>query len=130
MTELDARKVFGRNLSDILYEKRISQKELMQHMKVSSATVSDWCSGKKMPRIDKLTSIANFLRVTMSDLVEEKTKESAGYYLDEETAKVAQEVFDNPDLRILFDAARASKPEDIRMAADILKRLKETNSNG
>jgi transcriptional regulator with XRE-family HTH domain len=130
MTELDARKVFGRNLSEILYEKRISQKELMQHMKVSSATVSDWCSGKKMPRIDKLTSIANFLRVTMSDLVEEKTKESAGYYLDEETAKVAQEVFDNPDLRILFDAARASKPEDIRMAADILKRLKETNSNG
>ena len=130
MTELDARKVFGRNLSDILYEKRISQKELMQHMKVSSATVSDWCSGKKMPRIDKLTSIANFLRVTMSDLVEEKTKESAGYYLDEETAKAAQEVFDNPDLRILFDAARASKPEDIRMAADILKRLKETNSNG
>lgn len=130
MTELDARKVFGKNLSDILYEKRISQKELMQHMKVSSATVSDWCSGKKMPRIDKLTSIANFLRVTMSDLVEEKTKESAGYYLDEETAKVAQDVFDNPDLRILFDAARASKPEDIRMAADILKRLKETNSNG
>jgi transcriptional regulator with XRE-family HTH domain len=130
MTELDARKVFGRNLSDILYEKRISQKELMQHMKVSSATVSDWCSGKKMPRIDKLTSIANFLRVTMSDLVEEKAKESAGYYLDEETTKVAQEVFDNPDLRILFDAARASKPEDIRMAADILKRLKETNSNG
>lgn len=130
MTELDARKVFGRNLSDILYEKRISQKELMQHMKVSSATVSDWCSGKKMPRIDKLTSIANFLHVTMSDLVEEKAKDSAGYYFDEETAKFAQEVFDNPDLRVLFDAARASRPEDIRMAADILKRLKETNLNG
>ena len=130
MTELDARKVFGRNLSDILYEKRISQKELMQHMKVSSATVSDWCSGKKMPRIDKLTSIANFLHVTMSDLVEEKAKDSAGYYFDEETAKFAQEVFDNPDLRVLFDAARASRPEDIRMAADILKRLKETNPDG
>ena len=130
MTELDARKVFGKNLSDILYEKRISQKALMQHMKVSSATVSDWCSGKKMPRIDKLTSIANFLNVTMSDLVEEKTKESTRYYLDEETAKAAQEVFDNPDLRILFDAARTSRPEDIRMAADILKRLKETNPDG
>ena len=130
MTELDARKVFGKNLSDILYEKRISQKVLMQHMKVSSATVSDWCSGKKMPRIDKLTSIANFLHVTMSDLVEEKAKDPAGYYFDEETAKVAQEVFDNPDLRVLFDAARTSRPEDIRMAADILKRLKETNSDG
>lgn len=130
MTELDARKVFGKNLSDILYEKRISQKALMQHMKVSSATVSDWCSGKKMPRIDKLTSIANFLHVTMSDLVEEKAKNSAGYYFDEETAKVAQEVYDNPDLRVLFDAARTSRPENIRLAADILNRLKESNPDG
>ena len=130
MTEIDARKVFGRNLSEILYEKRISQKELMQHMKVSSATVSDWCSGKKMPRIDKLTSIANFLNVKMSDLVEEHTPEPAGYYLDPETAQVAQELFDNPDLKLLFNAARTSRPEDIRMAADILRRLKETNQDG
>lgn len=130
MTELDARKVFGRNLSDILYEKRISQKELMQHMKVSSATVSDWCSGKKMPRIDKLTSIANFLHVTMSDLVEEKAKDSAGYYFDEEAAESAQDAFDDPDLRMLFDAARGAKSEDIKMAADLLRRLKETNPDG
>ena len=130
MTEIDARKVFGRNLSEILYEKRISQKELMQHMKVSSATVSDWCSGKKMPRIDKLTSIANFLNVKMSDLVEEYTPEPAGYYLDPETAQAAQELFEKPGFRVLFDAARGARSEDMAMVADILKRLKETNPDG
>ena len=52
------------------------------------------------------------------------------YYTDPETAKVAQEVFDNPDLRMLFHAARDAKPEDIKLAADMLRRFKETNPDG
>lgn len=52
------------------------------------------------------------------------------YYTDPETAKIAQEVFDNPDLRMLFSAARDAKPEDIKLAADMLKRFKETNPDG
>lgn len=52
------------------------------------------------------------------------------YYLNPETAKIAQEVFDDPDLRMLFDASRDSKPEDIRMAAEMLRRFKQTNSDG
>lgn len=52
------------------------------------------------------------------------------YYTDPETAQLAQEVFDNPDLRILFSAARDAKPEDIKLAADMLRRFKETNPDG
>ena len=52
------------------------------------------------------------------------------YYLDEDTAKIAQEIYDNKDLRILFDAARDAKPQDLKMAADMLKRFKETNPDG
>ena len=55
---------------------------------------------------------------------------SDGWYINEETAKAAQEVFEDPDLRILFDAARDSRPEDIRMAAEMLRRLKRTNPDG
>lgn len=49
------------------------------------------------------------------------------YYLDEKTAEVAQEIFDDPDLHALFDAAKDSSPENLRLAAEMLKRLKETN---
>ena len=52
------------------------------------------------------------------------------YYINEETARKAQEAFDDPNLRVLFDAADGAKPEDIQMAADLLKRLKGTNPNG
>jgi hypothetical protein len=33
-------------------------------------------------------------------------------------------------MRILFDAAKDSKPEDLRRAADLLMRFKETNPDG
>lgn len=51
-------------------------------------------------------------------------------YYENETAEIAQEIFENKDLHILFDAARDSKPEDLQMAADLLKRLKATNPEG
>lgn len=70
------------------------------------------------------------MKVTTKDDSGETSNYHDGYYLDEETAKVAQEVFDDPDLRVLFDAARGSRPEDIRMAADMLRRFKETNPDG
>lgn len=56
--------------------------------------------------------------------------ESSMYYTNPETVKLAQELFDNPELRMLFDAAKNSKPEDLQMAADMLRRFKETNPNG
>lgn len=51
-------------------------------------------------------------------------------YYEDGTAEIAQEIFENKDLHILFDAARDSKPEDLQMAADLLKRLKATNPEG
>ena len=78
---------------------------------------------------DRLQKIADYFGVSISYLMDD-VKESEhqadynGYYLNDETAKVAQEIFEDRDLRILFDAARDSSPDDLRMAADLLRRLK------
>lgn len=53
-----------------------------------------------------------------------------GYYTDPEAAASAQDAFDDPDIRMLLDAARGAKSKDIKMAADLLRRLKETNPDG
>jgi transcriptional regulator with XRE-family HTH domain len=44
-----------------------------------------------------------------------------GYYLDPETAQLAQEMFDNPNMRILFDASRKATPEDLKKIAEMAK---------
>ena len=78
---------------------------------------------------DRLIKICDFLGITPSVLIEGADPNNT-YYVNPETAKVAQDIFENKDLRILFDAAKDAKPEDLKMAADMLKRFKETNSDG
>lgn len=70
------------------------------------------------------------LQKQLEKLIEDEISEQREYYTNPATAKIAQEIFDDPDLHALFDAARDSKPEDMKMAADLLRRLKGTNPDG
>ncbi len=85
------------------------------------------------PSVEKIKAIADYLDVKIDDIINPSNVRAdgqSGWYLDPETTKVAQELFDNPETRMLFDAARDAKPEDIRFAAEMLKRFKETNPDG
>lgn len=102
---------------------------------VSTATLSSWKTGRYIPKPEKLQKIADYFGVSLDFLYSGKNTEKESisgqkYYFDDETAKKAQELFENPGMRVLFDAAQDSKPEDLQMAADLLKRLKGSNPDG
>lgn len=50
------------------------------------------------------------------------------YYLDPETARLAQEAATDPDMRLLLDAKRDLSPEDMRIIVDLAKNLLKRNS--
>ena len=78
----------------------------------------------------QLIKFAEVLGTTSSELIGESSSgEVEGYYTSD-TLEAAQKLFEDRDMRILFDAARDSRPEDLQMAADLLKRLKATNPEG
>lgn len=91
---------------------------------ISTATLTNWKQGKYTPKLDKLQKIADYFGVTVDYLM---TGEREEYYLNKETAEIAQKIFQNRGMRTLFDAAQNSRPEDLKMAADLLERLKGTN---
>ena len=51
-------------------------------------------------------------------------KHTEPYYTNEETARIAQELKDNPNGRILFDASRDLSPEDVKIVLNLIKGLK------
>lgn len=120
------KKTFARNLNYFLALNGLKQKDLADYMGVSSSTVSDWCNGVKIPRMDKIQSIANWLGVELSDLLEDNSdKQEQGYYLDEQTKQIAQEIYERPELKILFDAAKNVKAEDLEFVKELLLKLAE-----
>ena len=68
--------IFSRNLEQLLVDRKKSQADMARYMRVSSATASEWVNGKKMPRADKLQSLANWLSVDLSDLLKENSETS------------------------------------------------------
>ena len=82
---------------------------------------------------DRLYKIAEYLDIDPDvmmnpGLVIELTDESIGahdeYYDKKRTAEMAQAFKDNPDLRLLFDVAKDSEPEDINTIYQVLLALK------
>ena len=102
-----------------------NQMDLMHDLGLSSSTVSNWCTGAKLPRMDKIQLLADYFHIMKSDLLEEKSASNTDdYYLNPETSKIAQEIYDNKELSLLFDAARDADPEDLQTVHSMLMALK------
>lgn len=101
----------------------ISQGTLERELGFSNGSISKWKNS--MPKPERLQKVANYFNVTLDYLMTGKTTEEEKiWYTNPETAKVAQEIFDDPDLHALFDAAKDATPEALRSAAEMLKVLK------
>ena len=68
----ELKSIFSQNILYWLTKRGKTQADLYKRMEVSSATASDWCNGKKLPRTDKLVEIASWLMIELSDLLESK----------------------------------------------------------
>ena len=121
------------DIRDVIRNRRIelglTMKEVADMVGVSEATISRWESGDiANMRRNKISALANALQMPPAVIM--GWEEPPTYYVNPDTAKMAQELFEDSDMRVLFDAAKNSRPEDLKMAADLLKRLKETNPDG
>lgn len=115
----NAREIFVRNLRFLMEEKGITQADICRELSVSSATASDWCSGKKYPRVDTVQRLADLLGVRFSMLT---TDDGLNDYEDQQRLEALHQ---DPRLGMLFDRTRKMTKDDvdfmIQMADRILK---------
>jgi transcriptional regulator with XRE-family HTH domain len=90
---------------------------------ISQSTISTWKTKNNLISPDLGKKIANYFNISFDYLMTGKEDEKK-YYLNDETAKAAQEIFENKDLRVLFDAARDASPEDLKTTYAMLMALK------
>lgn len=92
---------------------------------VTQTALSNWKTGKSTPTTKTLQKIADYFSVSIDYLMTGKETEDSKYYINEETAEMAQTLFENRNLRVLFDAAKDATPEDLKTTYDMLMALKK-----
>ena len=131
MSEKELKEIFSANLRRLLDEHDKSQADLRRYMGVSSATASDWCNGKKIPRADKLQAICIWLNCEMADLLGEYKADvrtdgqEPGYYDEELVKDITEQLRQNPEYSALFKAASNLKPEDVEFVTKFIEKMSD-----
>ena len=119
------KKIFAENLKYYMKLHNKNQADLINDLGFNKSSVSTWCNGTRLPRMDKVDILAKYFDINRSDLIEDKdTEHKQSYYLNPETSRIAQKIYDNKELSVLFDAAQDAEPEDLQALHGMLMTLK------
>lgn len=114
-------------------ERGISLPTLESELGFGNSTIVKW--DKSTPNADKLNAVAKYFNVTMDYLLNGDTDDTLSdqtpteapeeaYYLDDDARDMAQFLYDHPEYKVLFDASRKVKREDIEFVKQMLDRFK------
>ena len=101
MSDNDLKKVFSQNLNNYLTISKKSQIEVANDLGISTSTFSSWCTGQKMPRMDKIEMLANYFGIEKSDLIEKHDSN------EDETLKILNRKMTVERRKQLLDIAKA-----------------------
>lgn len=111
-------------------------KELCRNKGVTAAKLEKECGfangyvsklDKSTPTTKNMQKIADYFGVTVEYLMTGEMRD--GYYLNQETANIAQQIFENKELSLLFDVQKDMSPEDLQAIYQMALALKRKESN-
>ena len=117
--------IFSKNLKRLMSLHDKTQIDLINDLGFNKSAVSTWCNGTRLPRMDKVDILAKYFGVNRSDLIEEKEDTvDETYYFNEDARELAEFMFKNPEYKVLFDASRKVKKEDIAFVKQMIDRMR------
>lgn len=115
----------------LLQKHGVSAYRVSKDLGIAQSVLSSWKNGISTPKQDKMQKIADYFNVSVDYLMTGKEREDKKkYYLNDETAAMAQSIFESKELRMLFDAAQDADPEDLDAVYQMLLALKRKERGG
>ena len=116
---------------ELLQKHGVSTYKVSKATGIAQSVFSSWKNGISTPKQDKMQKIADYFNVSLEYLTTGiENEDDKKYYLNDETAKAAQEIFENKELRALVDVARDADPEDLKALHNMALALKRKELGG
>ncbi len=71
------KKIFSKNLNHYMKKNEKTQSDLINDLGFNKSAVSTWCNGTRLPRMDKVELLAQYFKISRSDLMEEKSQDNS-----------------------------------------------------
>ena len=112
----------------LLKERGISTYQVAKATGISTASFTGWKQGKWNFKADKLQKIADYFNVSVDYLLTgkedvENGTENESYYLNNDAAKTAQEIFEKD--KVLFDVYRSTDRDRLIAYAKKLRSIQK-----
>ena len=109
-------------IRELCDERGVSFRKVERDTGIGHGSINRW--HEQMPKADTLQKVADYLDVSVAYLLgTERTK--SGYYIDPEVSRIARDLKNRPELKVLFDASRNVKKEDIELVAEMIRRMSD-----
>lgn len=130
MSEQEFNKIFSKNLQFYLEINEKTQAELAKHVGVSTAAVNQWCKGIKIPRMDKVDKICNFLFIKRSDLIEEHPLDKEKALLSRASTYAVNILNHNPEYSKIITSLKKCDNAELETINALLNTYTELNASG
>lgn len=125
---------FGARLREARKNARMTQKELASAIGAKHNSVSNWENDQNMPDPDTIVRICETLNVGADYML--PSKNARGNSVEDPTEEREDDIWEfresvrrNPEMRILFDAAKGATAKQLKQAVAILEALKASDGN-
>lgn len=106
-------------------KKNLTNNKISELTNIPISNVEKIFSGvNKNPTLDTIQKIAVVLDCSIDDFIDYEVEPVYPVYIDRKTKAIAEAVFQNKQLRELYECAKNLSVEDIKMLIDLVKRFK------
>ena len=127
MDSLDNKKIFSNNLKKYMSLQGKTRNEISEALNIPYTTLAGWEKGINYPRISNLEKLAKFLKISISDLVENKCVEPLTYDRATSDHKYKNHLQNDAYIDLLLNEAQDINKEDLILVITIIQHLKNKN---
>lgn len=89
MTDHEQKQIFAKNLNRYISLNQKQQIDVAKDLGINPTTLNMWCNGNSMPGTGKIRKLADYFRIGMTDLTDEKTATDANIEFSDTAMKIA-----------------------------------------
>lgn len=119
MSEQEINKIFAENLNKFIERRGLTQAAVAEYLGVTEAAVSQWCSGKKSPRMSKFDKLCELFGCSRAAFM---TENGVDLLEKEDVNKMLQDLYDKD--HVLLKSMADTTPEELAQLRVYLEFLK------